>query len=39
MQHERMVGYVNKDIAIRTCYTLFILAIKSIQGKPTLMGV
>jgi hypothetical protein len=37
--HETTVGYVNKDIALPNCHTLFVLAIESIQGKPTQMGV
>jgi hypothetical protein len=37
--HEILVSYVNKDIALANYYMLFILAIESIQGKPTPMGV
>jgi len=36
--HKTIVGYVNKDIALPNCYTLFVFAIESIQGKPTQMG-
>jgi hypothetical protein len=37
--HKILVSYVNKDIALANYYMLFILAIESIQGKPTPMGV
>jgi len=40
IEHNKsIVGYVNKDIALPHCYTVFVLAMDSIQGKPTLMGV
>jgi hypothetical protein len=36
--HETIVGYVNKDITLPKCYTVFVLVIESIQGKPMLVG-
>jgi len=34
--HESIVGYVYNNIALPNCYTLFVFAKESIQGKPTL---
>jgi hypothetical protein len=35
--HQTILGYVSKDIALANCYTVFILAIESIQEKLTHM--
>jgi hypothetical protein len=37
--HKIIVGYVNKDIALPNCNTIFVLAIELIHGKPMLTGV
>jgi hypothetical protein len=36
---QTIVGNATKCIALPNCYVLFVLAIESIQGNPTTIGV